>query len=307
MDFFLFVQLTEEDGRRICRKTDKVILAILTWVYFLQILDKSVLGYSATYGLKSDTKLTGNQYSLRHHTFGSLILNGLLSDKHQTSLLNIPFGASQVIVILSGSCLAQKGKLKGAVLAIFMVPVVAGLAVLYSVKRDASAKAPLLVGYCLLAFLFGGNPLIVTWIVGNTAGTTKKPAIMSVYNAASPAGNIIGPLLFSDKDAPAYKPSLRACLGVFIALVMVVLLQWANLVFLTQMQKKRRLRNGQKAEVVEHSMQNHYYEILENNSDEEALQATKGSILLRRYRDRPRASGIRYRRRRSLSEFQSAP
>lgn len=58
------VQLTEEDSRRICRKTDKAILVILIWVYFLQILDKSVLGYGATYGLKEDTKLTGNQYSL---------------------------------------------------------------------------------------------------------------------------------------------------------------------------------------------------------------------------------------------------
>ncbi|KAG6034693.1 hypothetical protein E4U41_006457, partial [Claviceps citrina] len=58
------VQLTEEDSRRICRKTDRVILAILVWVYFLQILDKSVLGYGATYGLGRDTGLTGNQYSL---------------------------------------------------------------------------------------------------------------------------------------------------------------------------------------------------------------------------------------------------
>lgn len=58
------VPLTEDDSRRICRKTDRVILAILVWVYFLQILDKSVLGYGATYGLKTDTHLTGNQYSL---------------------------------------------------------------------------------------------------------------------------------------------------------------------------------------------------------------------------------------------------
>lgn len=58
------VRLTEEDSRRICRKTDRVILVILVWVYFLQILDKSVLGYGATYGLKEDTGLEGNQYSL---------------------------------------------------------------------------------------------------------------------------------------------------------------------------------------------------------------------------------------------------
>lgn len=58
------VLLTEDDSRRICRKTDRAVLAVLVWVYLLQILDKSVLGYGATYGLKTDAHLTGSQYSL---------------------------------------------------------------------------------------------------------------------------------------------------------------------------------------------------------------------------------------------------
>ena len=41
---------------------------ILVWVYFLQILDKSVLGYGAIFGLQDDTGLTGDQYS----TLGSI-------------------------------------------------------------------------------------------------------------------------------------------------------------------------------------------------------------------------------------------
>lgn len=32
------VQVTAEDSRRICRKIDRRILAILVWVYFLQVL-----------------------------------------------------------------------------------------------------------------------------------------------------------------------------------------------------------------------------------------------------------------------------
>ncbi|RFU76434.1 major facilitator superfamily domain, general substrate transporter [Trichoderma arundinaceum] len=479
------VELTEEDSRRICRKTDRVILAILVWVYFLQILDKSVLGYGATYGLKTDTNLTGNEYSLigsiapiaqlawqpfssylivkvphrilmpslclgwgiaqasmaachnfgslmaarfflglfeagclplfsiitsqwyrraeqpirvaawygtngaatiiaaalsyglGHiksdvlkewqiiflfvglvtivsspfiywkldndipsarflteqekaqaierlranqtgtgsrefkwrqlleaamepktylwiamalllnvgasvtNTFGPLILNGLVSDKYMTSLLNMPFGALQTIVILLASFLAQKARLKGAILMLFVIPVVAGLAVLYSVPRDDSAKAPLLVGYYLLAFLFGGNPLIVTWIVGNTAGTTKKSAIMSVYNAASSAGNIIGPLLFNENDAPAYKPGLRACLAIFVTLVAVVAIQWANLIVLNKLQEKKRVRNGKKAKVVDHSMDATYRAMDESNTDEEiviAQETTAGTV-----------------------------
>ena len=202
------------------------------------------------------------------NTFGPLILNGVVSDKYMTSLLNMPFGALQIIVILLASFLAQKAKLKGAILAAFMVPTVVGLAVLYSVPRDNSAKAALLVGYYLIAFLFGGNPLIVSWIVGNTGGTTKKSVIMSVYNAASSAGNIIGPLLFNDKDAPVYKPGLRACLCIFVALVVVVLLQWANLIVLNRLQEKKRVRNGKKAKVVDHSMQQSYHAMDESNDEE---------------------------------------
>ena len=56
--------ITEAESKHICRKTDRTILVVLIWVYFLQILDKTVLGYGATFGLKTDTHLTGNQYSL---------------------------------------------------------------------------------------------------------------------------------------------------------------------------------------------------------------------------------------------------
>ena len=50
-------------NKRIRRKTDKTILTILVWIYLLQILDKSVLGYGAVFGLQTDLKLVGNQYS----------------------------------------------------------------------------------------------------------------------------------------------------------------------------------------------------------------------------------------------------
>jgi hypothetical protein len=81
-------------------------------------------------------------------------------------------------------------------------------------------------------------------MVANTAGQTKKTAIMSLYRAGSAAGNIVGkyehcrqgrgvtatqlrslanslqavdPLLFNAKDAPYYVPGIRGCLGIFSA------------------------------------------------------------------------------------------
>ncbi|KAJ6125662.1 Major facilitator superfamily domain general substrate transporter [Penicillium samsonianum] len=470
------VPLTEEDSKRICRKTDRTILVVLAWVYFLQILDKTVLGYGATFGLQKDTGLTGNEYSLvgsigpiaqlawqpfssylivkvphkilmpvlclgwgiaqtcmaACHNFGSLmaarfflglfeagclplfgvitsqwyrraeqpiriaawystnglativaaglsyglahiesdvlkswqiiflvvglitvasapivywrldndistarflsdneksqgierlranqtgtgntefkfshvlevclepktylwigmamllnigasvtnifgplILSGLGYDKYRTTLLTMPFGALQFLIILLASYLAQTARLKSAIIAAFMLPVIAGLAILYAVPRTKSVQSQLLAGYYLLAFLFGGNPLIVTWIIGNTAGTTKKSVIMSLYNAASSAGNIIGPLLFNEKDKPAYHPGLRACLGIFSTLAAVVLIQWVNLWFLNKQQARRRVQNGKRAEIVDLSMQNDYHEM--QDSLEEAGHET---------------------------------
>lgn len=206
--------------------------------------------------------------------FGPLILSGLGYDKYRTTLLTMPFGALQFIIILLASYLAQTARVKSAIIAAFMLPVIAGLAILYAVARTKSVQSQLLAGYYLLAFLFGGNPLIVTWIIGNTAGTTKKSVIMSLYNAASSAGNIVGPLLFNEKDKPAYHPGLRACLGIFSTLAAVVLIQWANLWFLNQQQARRRVQNGKRAEIVDLSMQNDYHDMQDSleEAGHEAVQ-----------------------------------
>lgn len=208
--------------------------------------------------------------------FGPLILGGMGYDKYTTTLLTMPFGAMQFIIILLASYLAQTVRVKSVVLAIFMLPVIAGLALLYAMPRTKSAQGALLAGYYLLGFLFGGNPLIVTWIVGNTAGTTKKSVAMSLFNAATSAGNIVGPLLFTSKDAPEYHPGLRACLGIFVALAAVVLIQWGNLWFLNKQQARRRVRNGKSAVIIDHSMQSHFHGIegdVENETDQDVTHA----------------------------------
>lgn len=113
------------------------------------------------------------------NTFGPLIIKGLGYDKYITSLLNIPFGAVQLIVILLGSWAAYKIKYKSIVLAAFCIPVIIGLAMLYVLPRDGNTGG-LLAGYYLLAFLFAGNPLIASWIISNTGGTTKKVKLLFI-------------------------------------------------------------------------------------------------------------------------------
>lgn len=200
-------------------------------------------------------------------TFGPLILAGFGFDKYTTSLLNIPFGALQFLTILAGSYAAYKFRYKSVILAAFMIPVIVGIAILYAVPRTGKNQGPLMFGYYLFSFLFAGNPLIVAWVVGNTAGSTKKSVIMATYQASSSAGNIVGPLLFTSDQAPAYHPGLRAVLGIFCALVVVVGLQVVTLVWLNKLQSKRRVANGKRAILKDHSMENRYVGFDEDNEE----------------------------------------
>ncbi|KAE9961404.1 hypothetical protein BLS_002173 [Venturia inaequalis] len=202
---------------------------------------------------------TGTQVT---SVFGPLILAGFGFDKYTTTLLNIPFGVLQFIAILFGSWAALRFRFKSLVLASMMVPVTIGLALLYVLPRNGG-HAKLMVSFYLLSFMFAGVTLIVSWIVGNTGGTTKKSVVMSLYNAGAASGNIIGPLLFNSRDAPSYHPGLRAVLAIFAALLVVVFLQLANLVRLNKMQQERRVANGKPAVIHDNSMDNMYLAVEE--------------------------------------------
>ncbi|GFZ50389.1 hypothetical protein JCM24511_08146 [Saitozyma sp. JCM 24511] len=58
------VEMTDEQSSLVARKVDRFILPPLCWVYFLQILDKSCVGYGANFGLQTEAHLVGDQYSL---------------------------------------------------------------------------------------------------------------------------------------------------------------------------------------------------------------------------------------------------
>lgn len=57
------IDYTEEEERQVVKKIDRYILPIMCMVFFCQYLDKQTLSYTAVFGLKTDLKLTGNQYS----------------------------------------------------------------------------------------------------------------------------------------------------------------------------------------------------------------------------------------------------
>ncbi|KAK4702864.1 hypothetical protein P7C70_g3349, partial [Phenoliferia sp. Uapishka_3] len=189
------------------------------------------------------------------NVFGPLILQGIAGfTASNTTLLNVPFGVLQVIVILSASYVAFKTKTKSTVFIGYMIPVVVGAALLYSLPHSKKNEGPLLLGYYLLAFLFAANPIIISWIAANVGGQTKKASFFCLYNAASSAGNIVGPQLFKEKDAPSYKSGLQAVLGIFCALIGIIVIQALILAFLNRRKEAQRVKNGKPAKLHDLSM-----------------------------------------------------
>lgn len=197
------------------------------------------------------------------NTFGPIIVGGLGFDPEITSLLNIPFGAVQLLVILPSSWLAHRFLIKSPFLAAIMLPVLAGAAMLYLLDREY--VPPLLAAYYMIAFLFGANPLLVSWTISNIGGTTKRSVIMSIYNIGVSGGNIIGPLLFNSKDAPTYLPGLQKTMGITAALIALIGLQVINLVFLNKRQERKRVRNGKPAKIHDASMDHRYVDANQEN------------------------------------------
>ncbi|KAJ7092121.1 hypothetical protein C8R43DRAFT_908175 [Mycena crocata] len=106
--------------------------------------------------------------------------------------------------------------------------------------------------------VYGANPLIVSWISANTAGSTKKSVVLAGYNAAVSCGNIIGPLLFTDENAPLYRHGLLACVGIFAALAGSIVLQVINLVILHRLKQRQCVRAGKASVIHDTSMDIRY-------------------------------------------------
>ncbi|GAA5993232.1 hypothetical protein JCM10908_004522 [Rhodotorula pacifica] len=189
------------------------------------------------------------------NTFGSLLLQTLVGFSPKTTLLlNCPYGALQILCILLTSWCATRFRIKSLFFALLYLPCIIGYALLYTLPRTQAMVGPLLFGFYLTAFAFGASPLLVAWIGANTAGSSKKAGLVSIYQACSAAGNIIAPNLFRAADAPLYHNGLKYVL----ILVCITLLNIGLLVVLLRFQngqkKRQRVAQGKPADLKDLSM-----------------------------------------------------
>lgn len=201
-------------------------------------------------------------------TFGPLIINSFGFNKFNTILLNIPFGAVQIVATMGGAAFATWTKRKGPPLALLCIPPIVGCIMLLVIEHTTSNRGPLLVGYYLISFYPGISPLIFSWSSQNTAGETKKKTTTAVLFIGSSAGNIIGPHLYTTAEAPRYKRGLISNLILFIILIILVALTTLYLMLLNKRHAARRIALGKSAVIVDRSMMNARERAISDEADE---------------------------------------
>ncbi|POY72018.1 hypothetical protein BMF94_4952 [Rhodotorula taiwanensis] len=206
--------------------------------------------------LDPKTYLFGSLAILCNNTFGAILLQSVAGLPPKTTLLlNIPYGVLQILCILLTSWCATRFRIKSFFFAIIYLPCIIGYALLYTLPRTHDNLGPLLFGFYLTAFSFGASPLLVAWIGANTAGSTKKAGLVSIYG-----GNVIAPNLFAAKDAPLYLNGLKyvlilVCITLLNIGLLVLVLRWQN-----GLKRKQRVAHGMPADLKDVSMQHKYDE-----------------------------------------------
>ncbi|KZW00695.1 MFS general substrate transporter [Exidia glandulosa HHB12029] len=202
-------------------------------------------------------------------TFGPILLGSFGFDAYTLTLLNMPFGALQVIIVMVASYSAYRFSSKSIPMIAITLPTLAGLIMLYVNGRAESARPVNLAAYYMLSFLFAGNPLILAWLGANTAGSTKKAFNVTGFQVMLSVGNIVSPHLFQARDAPYYYPALRTILGFFVANAATTILLVVYLAFLNRVHAKSRVAEGKPAKIKDLSMGHRYGKRDDSSSVEE--------------------------------------
>ncbi|KAJ4411644.1 Allantoate permease [Gnomoniopsis sp. IMI 355080] len=133
--------------------------------------------------------------------FSQLIVSFGFSSE-QSLLLGTPGGAVEVIALIASGIIGDRLGNRLLVSTVGMLFAILGMLLITCLNDDQSVGK--LIGY----YLTQGSPTpfvaILSLISTNVAGWTKKTTVAAMYLIGYCVGNIIGPQVFQDKDAPKY-------------------------------------------------------------------------------------------------------
>ncbi|EJP70652.1 MFS allantoate transporter, putative [Beauveria bassiana ARSEF 2860] len=165
-------------------------------------------------------------------TFRSIILRGVGFSTFDTLLLQcVPYLVQLALVIL---CTGGSSYLKNTRTYWMMLTFATALVGAALVRQmPEENKWGQYAGTCLMGANSASFPLLMSMVSGNIGGFTKKTTVNALTFTAFCAGNIIGPQLFFEREAPSYSSGFVALIicqtACFIlCLLMRFYLMWVN-------------------------------------------------------------------------------
>ncbi|KAF2008826.1 major facilitator superfamily transporter [Aaosphaeria arxii CBS 175.79] len=166
------------------------------------------------------------------HGFGSIIIKGFGFTTLNTLLVQIIAYVFQFVFV--AICTVGSTYLKNSrtyFMAWNLAIALTGAAMIREVHKELIWAR--FMGYCLAIGYSANFPMILSMSSGNVAGFTKKTTVNAMIFIAYCAGNIIGPQLFIETEAPGYSTgflSMLICFGIGIVACFILrfYLVWEN-------------------------------------------------------------------------------
>nr|XP_019013873.1 allantoate transporter [Kwoniella pini CBS 10737]OCF52654.1 allantoate transporter [Kwoniella pini CBS 10737] len=174
--------------------------------------------------------------------FSGLITKGFGFDSFQSILMQIPTGVIGIITLLIGIYFTNKFKARWLVIAIITLFPIAGASAMVNVNRSKSGA--LLASYYIAYPLAGIQPLLYSWANLNQAGTTKRVVVFATMFVFQCAGNVIGPQVYLEREAPVYQTGLYTDIGCWVVLFCLIIAMRFYLGALNRKQARRRAAMG---------------------------------------------------------------
>ncbi|CAH0023111.1 unnamed protein product [Clonostachys rhizophaga] len=164
--------------------------------------------------------------------FGSIIIQGLGFNTVTTLLLNMPMAGFQLISVFGAAYAVTKIKNSRAV-TVAILNAISLVGVILIRQLPSTNRVGHLIGLYLLVVFAGGFPITLSLVSSNVGGFTKRGTVTALIFVGYCAGNIAGPQLFLETEAPAYTTAFVTllvclCLSTADMLGLAAFFHWRN-------------------------------------------------------------------------------
>ncbi|KAG9252962.1 major facilitator superfamily domain-containing protein [Emericellopsis atlantica] len=173
-------------------------------------------------------------------SFSNIVVKSFGFTSLQSTLINIPYSILTASIIAGTGWLAGRFRKANTLLIIAVVlPCVTGAAMIYN--RDHISHGVQLFAYFLLAPGPAAMPLNMSLVQANYRGVTKKMTMTAMIFIMYCTGNIAGPHLFRQYEAPTYQTAFQTIMICYALVIVMVLMLRGYLIWLN---KKRAAVEG---------------------------------------------------------------